>query len=292
QQQQQSKPFFAGVATAIEEGDGSVSPLLKNWNFNVSHHGKYVVIASEPTHLCGVDIVDTNGRGSEGGAAEDYLRYFTDHFTDDEWATIKRPADDAAKLQRFYLHWSLKEAYVKSIGQGLGYDLRRISFVPGDWVDCCSRQPGPPREPLRRRCVCPRSASPCSSSSSSAAADAATGVQTSGTSGADADGADPSRHGGASGGSDLSSASENMADFAGQGESRSGGGDEAAEQVLLQKDTSGQSGSGEGGSHGSGASRGDAADNAAEASGGGGGCWQQEDRLGCCCGVGDVTVEV
>ncbi|CAN0459320.1 unnamed protein product, partial [Scytosiphon promiscuus] len=77
---------------------------------------------------CGVDVVDTNGRGSEEGPAEDYLRYFTDHFTDEEWETIKRPSDDAAKLQRFYLHWSLKEAYVKAIGQGLGYDLRRISF--------------------------------------------------------------------------------------------------------------------------------------------------------------------
>ena len=45
----QSKPFFAGVKKAVE--DGSVSPLLKNWNFNVSHHGKYVAIASEPACL-------------------------------------------------------------------------------------------------------------------------------------------------------------------------------------------------------------------------------------------------
>lgn len=37
-----------------------------------------------------MDVVDTNGRAGEKGPAEDYLRYFTDHFTDDEWETIKR----------------------------------------------------------------------------------------------------------------------------------------------------------------------------------------------------------
>eukprot|EP00752_Nemacystus_decipiens_P010329 g9201.t1 len=134
----ENKPFFAGVERAVE--DGSVSSLLNNWNFNVSHHGKYVAIASEPACLCGVDIVDTNGRADNKGPAEDYLRYFTDHFTDDEWETIKRPADDRSKLRRFYLHWGLKEAYVKAVGQGLGYDLRRISFLAGEWVDCCATQ--------------------------------------------------------------------------------------------------------------------------------------------------------
>lgn len=39
------------MVKAIEEGGGSAPPLLNNWNFNVSHHGKYVVIASEPTYL-------------------------------------------------------------------------------------------------------------------------------------------------------------------------------------------------------------------------------------------------
>lgn len=37
-----------------------------------------------------MDIVDTNGRAEDKGPAKDYLRYFADHFTDDEWETIKR----------------------------------------------------------------------------------------------------------------------------------------------------------------------------------------------------------
>lgn len=27
---------------------------------------------------------------------------------------------------------------MKAIGQGLGYDLQRVSFVNGAWLDCCS----------------------------------------------------------------------------------------------------------------------------------------------------------
>eukprot|EP00904_Undaria_pinnatifida_P010292 jgi/Undpi1/6393/HiC_scaffold_20.g08874.m1 len=160
------KPYFA-AGTNASSGGFSMPPELRNWNFNVSHHGKYVAIASEPLCLCGVDLVDTNRRANEPGPAEDYLRYFTEHFTDAEWETIKRPEDDELKLRRFYLHWGLKEAFVKAIGQGLGYDLRRISFLEGDWLNCCSSSSfSSPEEDsdddtgtesrLRRCCSCPR----------------------------------------------------------------------------------------------------------------------------------------
>lgn len=62
-----------------------------------------------------------------------------------------RGDDNDGKLRRFYLNWGLKEAYVKALGQGLGYDLRRVSFVAGDWLDVCSED-----GPSRRRCTCPR----------------------------------------------------------------------------------------------------------------------------------------
>lgn len=52
-------------------------------------------------------------------------------------AITSRPVEDKDKLRRFYLNWGLKEAYVKAIGQGLGYDLQRVSFVNGTWLDCC-----------------------------------------------------------------------------------------------------------------------------------------------------------
>lgn len=45
----QNKPYFAGMGRALL--DGTASHQLRNWNFNVSHHGKYVAIASEPVCL-------------------------------------------------------------------------------------------------------------------------------------------------------------------------------------------------------------------------------------------------
>eukprot|EP00903_Cladosiphon_okamuranus_P010368 g9809.t1 len=236
----ENKPFFTGVKRAVE--DGSVSPLLKNWNFNVSHHGKYVAIASEPACLCGLDIVDTNGRADDKGPAEDYLRYFTDHFTDEEWETIKRPADHRDKLRRFYLHWGLKEAYVKAIGQGLRYDLRRISFVAGDWVDCCNTQH---QRPHRRG----RSSSPSFSGTE----------ENYGKS----DVNDPSQTSQGCQQRHQCSCPRSLA--------------AVAAAARLQANSDSETGSiGDGGADATGR----------------GSSWGQEDRLGCKCGIGLVTVEV
>lgn len=74
-------------------------------------------------------------------------------------AMTSRPVEDKDKLRRFYLNWGLKEAYVKAIGQGLGYDLQRVSFVNGAWLDCCSwAKDGndDDNEPRQLPCHCPR----------------------------------------------------------------------------------------------------------------------------------------
>ena len=58
---------------------------------------------------CGVDLVDTNRRANEPGPAEDYLRYFTEHFTDTEWETIKRqvriPPPQPQNLRVYVSSW-------------------------------------------------------------------------------------------------------------------------------------------------------------------------------------------
>ena len=46
------KPFMANKPTGVDAPQG----LAPNWNFNVSHEGKYIVLASEPMALCGVDV--------------------------------------------------------------------------------------------------------------------------------------------------------------------------------------------------------------------------------------------
>jgi len=44
------------------------------------------------------------------------------HFT----LISSQPTEDD-RCSYFYLLWSLKEAYIKAIGQGLGYDLKQVN---------------------------------------------------------------------------------------------------------------------------------------------------------------------
>lgn len=39
-----------------------------------------------------------------------------------------RQPTERAKYSYFYIIWSLKEAFIKAIGQGLGYDLKEVSY--------------------------------------------------------------------------------------------------------------------------------------------------------------------
>ena len=108
---------------------------LPNFNFNVTHHGGIVAIATEPAALVGLDVMDALERpgGSSGRSAEEFFRSFTDNFTAHEWSTIRAPGDDNGCFAQFYRHWSMKEAYIKAVGIGLGFDLKRAEFryVPG-----------------------------------------------------------------------------------------------------------------------------------------------------------------
>jgi phosphopantetheinyl transferase len=45
-----------------------------------------------------------------------------------ELAYIKSSSDDVIKLRRILAFWTLKESYVKAIGEGLYFDFKRIEF--------------------------------------------------------------------------------------------------------------------------------------------------------------------
>ncbi|CAN0489199.1 unnamed protein product, partial [Ectocarpus sp. 8 AP-2014] len=186
------------------------------------------------------------------------------------------------KLRRFYLHWGLKEAYVKAIGQGLGYDLRRVSFLPGDWVDCWFSLQEKQRRP--RRCPCPRSLAALDPATSGGQQVGGCGAGDGTDSGADADSGHDCGRGGARGGGTGGIG----------GVDRSCGGDSKvhsaedkgveAEKVWAHRRNKGDVVACEGHAS-SGSDRG-------AAEGGGGGFWGREDRLGCTCAVRVVTVKV
>ncbi len=53
---------------------------------------------------------------------------FESFFGNREWTFIRAASDLDEQRKRFYLHWCLKEAYVKAIGVGIVMDLSRVQF--------------------------------------------------------------------------------------------------------------------------------------------------------------------
>eukprot|EP01039_Chlorochromonas_danica_P007459 gene7459-8246_t len=98
------------------------------WNFNLSHHGDYVGIVGHGHYLIGLDIVDITTRPASPIPFSEYLEMFTDQLTKREQETLLGLSSEQEQYRLFFIYWSLKEAFVKAIGLGLGYDLQQVEF--------------------------------------------------------------------------------------------------------------------------------------------------------------------
>ncbi|KAL3661946.1 hypothetical protein V7S43_013237 [Phytophthora oleae] len=119
----ENKPYWRRPA-------GSSAP--SSWNYNVSHHGSVVAIASDSRALVGVDVVRLTDRPHRQTSVEEFFRAFSGHFNRQEWEYIHSTEDEDSQYARFYRLWSLKEAYIKAVGIGLGFSLLRAEFVRVD----------------------------------------------------------------------------------------------------------------------------------------------------------------
>ncbi|XP_009631118.1 uncharacterized protein [Nicotiana tomentosiformis] len=104
---------------------------LPNFNFNASHHGDFVAIASEPICLVGLDVVAQTIPEKE--SVEDFIESFSSYFSGLEWFNIINAGSSHQILSEFYRYWSLKEAFVKAIGEGVGYKLDTVEFHHKNW---------------------------------------------------------------------------------------------------------------------------------------------------------------
>ncbi|XP_020202696.1 L-aminoadipate-semialdehyde dehydrogenase-phosphopantetheinyl transferase isoform X2 [Cajanus cajan] len=104
-----------------------------NFNFNVSHHGDYVAIASEPVCLVGLDIVSYDV--PQGETITEFIKFFSSYFSSFEWDNIVNAGTSDDVLIEFYRYWSLKEAYVKAIGSGLTEGLNKVEFSHTRWTN-------------------------------------------------------------------------------------------------------------------------------------------------------------
>ena len=112
---------------------------MPNFNFNISHEGNYVALASEPYAVVGIDVAAPSqfrrrGQGNQSGygvskeGIEAFFRDLKGSFGESEWNVIHSYASDEQKLAAFRRFWSCKEAFVKARGDGLGFPLERCVF--------------------------------------------------------------------------------------------------------------------------------------------------------------------
>lgn len=107
------KPFLQGDHPALD--------------FNISHQGKYVVLAGHVgKSRVGIDVMSTVRPPST--SCQEFFRLMKRQFSMSEWENISSSNSQQHQLTAFYRHWCLKESYVKNIGVGITVDLQKICF--------------------------------------------------------------------------------------------------------------------------------------------------------------------
>ena len=102
---------------------------LGSWNYNLSHHGLFVGIASHAQSLVGADLVDILTRSPSIYSARAYIGMFESNLAPKELAFILSQRNEESVYIAFFIIWSLKESFIKAIGLGLGFELQNICFT-------------------------------------------------------------------------------------------------------------------------------------------------------------------
>ena len=94
-----------------------IYPKIKNFHFNVSHSGEYIVMTVNKKGRVGIDIEKIKSID---------LSVSESCFTKNEINYLYSKKGEENK--RFYKLWTLKESFVKAIGEGLSYPLKNFYF--------------------------------------------------------------------------------------------------------------------------------------------------------------------
>jgi len=150
------KPYLAARSKAAAAARADAP----NFNFNVSHDGKYVVLAAEPKCLVGVDVAAPESarmdmrpaaaaarstpppRRRPSASAADLgqldavdLGRMRDCLSAAEWAWLHEGGPAAARGERFRRLWAGKEAFTKARGDGLGFSFGAVHLDVADVAD-------------------------------------------------------------------------------------------------------------------------------------------------------------
>lgn len=101
---------------------------MPNFNFNVSHDGRWVVLASDPLRLVGIDVsAPQRKRGDRED--DDWFADLANLLSEAEQDRINREVTVRARYAAFQRIWSAKESVTKATGQGVDFGLERIEVT-------------------------------------------------------------------------------------------------------------------------------------------------------------------
>ena len=135
-----ARPWVSAAQTRHNCHTAQGGSASSSWwcpNANVSHHGRWVVLAGATRAVVGVDVLRRECRGAGPDAYVAALARGTltarETAQTRDWAravaaqTTLGGAD--ARLDAFCTTWALKEALVKARGDGLAFDVQRADFA-------------------------------------------------------------------------------------------------------------------------------------------------------------------
>jgi len=99
--------------------------------YNITHDNDLVamVFTSGDQLRCnkvGIDVMKVRIPGRESFAS--FVEIVGEQLTQTERHSLNIEVPPSEQLRRFFWIWTLKEAYTKALGLGLGFDFRRVEF--------------------------------------------------------------------------------------------------------------------------------------------------------------------
>ncbi len=113
-----------------DHGKPAIDPAMASprLHFSLAHTAGLAAVAVTASHELGVDLERTDRRVD----AQGLIRRF---FPPEEIAELETAPPDLLR-DRFFRHWTLKEAYLKALGRGLSLSLQTIGFQLSEGRPC------------------------------------------------------------------------------------------------------------------------------------------------------------